>query len=136
MLQKLSFTEITAAVQRRINEGTDLDCKDIVPKNMPVPFCFVELLQQIPDPSKTMWKEKYEVFVHAFEKGDESSVPIFNTIKQIEEAMTEYVKLPEGYELIMQTATGVQRILTEEDGAKHAILGYSFTVCYGFKMKY
>ncbi|MBC1937186.1 DUF5072 family protein [Listeria grandensis] len=136
MLQKLSFTEIIGAVQRRINEGTDLDCKDIVPKKVPVPFCSVELLQHIPDPSKTMWKEKYEVFVHVFEKGDESSVPIYTAIKKVEEAMTEYVKLPEGYELIMQTATGVQRILTEEDGAKHAVLGYSFTVCYGFKMKY
>ncbi|CAM3078134.1 hypothetical protein PALA104618_16040 [Paenibacillus larvae] len=59
MLQKLSFVEVLSAVQKKVEENTGLRCYDSIPNNEPVPFYFVEIVGQTPEPSKTMWKEKY-----------------------------------------------------------------------------
>lgn len=56
-------------------------------------------------------------------------------IQKLEEALTERIRIPEPFDLLMQTPTGVQRILIEEDGTKHAIMGYDIVICYGFKVK-
>ena len=68
------------------------------------------------------------------EKGD-SSVQVYELIQNLEEALTDDIELPEGYELIMQTNNGIQTIKTDETGEKHAVISYDFTVCYGFKCK-
>ena len=53
----------------------------------------------------------------------------------LDEALTEDIRLPEGFELVMQTNNGVQTIKTDETNEKHAVLAYEFMVCYGFKWK-
>lgn len=69
------------------------------------------------------------------EPGD-SSVSAYELIQKLEEALTEDITLPEGYELITQTNNGIQTIKTDEvTNEKHAVLSYEFTVCYGFKCK-
>lgn len=139
MIQKLSFTTVLAAVIKKVEENTCLRCYDGVPNNAPTPFYFAEIAGQIPDPSKTMWKERYQIFIHAFapgtKDGTSSSIYIFDAIQKLEESLTEAIEIPEDYELIMQTPTGVQQILDEQDGTKHAIMGYDFTIFYGYKMK-
>ncbi|MDT2258176.1 DUF5072 family protein [Paenibacillus larvae] len=135
MLQKLSFVEVLSAVHKKVEENTGLRCYDSIPNNEPVPFYFVEIVGQTPEPSKTMWKEKYQIFIHAFADGRNGSVPIFDLIQKLEEALTERIRIPEPFDLLMQTPTGVQRILIEEDGTKHAIMGYDIVICYGFKVK-
>ena len=135
MIKKLSFTTVLAAVIKKVQDNTGLRCYDSVPQNAPVPFYHAEMVGQVPDPSKTMWKERYQIFVHVFADGKEGSVKIFDAIQKLEEAMSEVIKLPDEYEVIMQTPTGVQQILDEQDGFKHAILGYDFTIFYGYKMK-
>jgi hypothetical protein len=135
MIQKLSFTTVLAAVIKKVQDNTGLRCYDSVPLNAPMPFYHAEMVGQVPDPSKTMWKEKYQIFIHVFVDGTSGSVKIFDAIKKLEEAMTEAIELPADYDLIMQTPTGVQQIFDEPDGSKHAIMGYDFTIFYGYKMK-
>ena len=60
---------------------------------------------------------------------------IHKLIEDLQEAMTEDIELPEPFELIMQTDGGVQTIKTDETKEKHAIVSYTFMVCYGFKCK-
>lgn len=135
MIQKLSFTTVLAAVINLVEKNTGLRCYDAVPKDIPYPYYHAEMVGQVPEPSKTMWKERYQIFIHVFADGTNGSVAVFNAIQKLEEAMTEAIELPGGYELITQTPQGVQQILNEVDGSKHAILGYDFTIFYGYKIK-
>ncbi|OLS39139.1 DUF5072 family protein [Bacillus sp. MRMR6] len=135
MIKKLSFTTVLAAVIKKVQDNTGLRCYDSVPSNAPMPFYYAEIVGQVPDPSKTMWKERYQIFIHVFADGQNGSVPIFDAIQKLEEALSEEIELPEEYEVIMQTPTGVQQIMDEADGTKHAIMGYDFTIFYGYKMK-
>lgn len=135
MIEKLSFTTVLAAVIKTVQDGTQLRCYDSVPKDIPYPYYSAEIIGQIPDPSKTMWKERYQIVIHAFADGSNGSVALFGIIDKLAEAMTMAIELPAGYELIMQTPTGVQQIYDEADGSKHAIMGYDFTIFYGFKTK-
>ncbi|MFD2692746.1 DUF5072 family protein, partial [Sporolactobacillus shoreicorticis] len=72
------------------------------------------------------------IHVHTEGKG---SVAIFDAIHKLEEALTEDIELPDGYEMILQVPNGVSQILNEEDGTKHAIIGYDFVVFSGYKVK-
>lgn len=135
MIEKLSFTTVLASVIKTVQDGTQLHCYDSVPKDIPYPYYSAEIIGQIPDPSKTMWKERYQIVIHAFADGSNGSVALFGIIDKLAEAMTMAIELPAGYELIMQTPTGVQQIYDEADGSKHAIMGYDFTIFYGFKTK-
>jgi len=131
----LSFTTVLSSIIRKVEENTGLRCYDSVPLNTPVPYYFAEIVGQLPDPSKTMLKERYQVFIHVFADGSNGSVPVFNEIQKLEEAMTEAIELSEEYEVILQVPSGVQRIIDEEDGSKHAVMGYDFVIFYGYKMK-
>ena len=82
-----------------------------------------------------MYRDVYTVWIHAIAQPGDSSVQIYEMIQQLEEALTEDVPLPEGFELILQTSNGVQTIKTDETNEKHAVLSFEFTVCYGFKCK-
>lgn len=135
MIQKLSFTTVLAAVIKKVEENTGLRCYDSVPVDAPMPFYYAEIVGQVPDPSKTMLKERYQIFIHTFADGSNGSVALFDAIQKLEEAMTEAIELPPEYELIMQVPSGVQQIIDEKDGSKHAIMGYDFTIFYGYKMK-
>ncbi|SJZ37942.1 DUF5072 family protein [Garciella nitratireducens] len=134
MIKKLSFIEVLEGIINLIELKTGKRCYDDIPINANLPFYFAEIIGQEPDPSKTMWKEKYYVNIHAFSEGG-SSIHIYNTIQELEEAMTESITIKENYELIRQHPTGLQRILTEEDNIKHAVLGYEFLIMYGYKTK-
>lgn len=134
MIQKLSFIEVLSGIIDLVEAKTGIRCYDDIPLNAELPFYFAEIVGQEPEPSKTTWKENYHVNIHAFTEGG-SSIPIYDAIQALEEAMTEEIHIPKGYELIRQHPTGLQRILTEEDGVKHAVLGYEFLIMYGYKIK-
>lgn len=134
MYEKLSFTSVMGSVIRAVEAGTGLRCYDSVPANQPYPYYHAEIVGQIPDPSKTMLKERYQLFIHTFSEGN-GSVKVFELIDQLREALSEDIILPGDYEITLQTPTGVQQILNEADGSKHAILGWEFIIFYGYKMK-
>lgn len=133
--QKLGLTDLIAAVQKKVTEKTGLPCYDHVEKNTPSPFYFAEVIRITPANSKTMYRDNITVYIHCIAEPGESSVQIYKLIEDLQEAMTEDIVLPEPFELIIQTDEGVQTIKTDETKEKHAIVPYTFMVCYGFKCK-
>lgn len=135
MLAKISLVGLLAAVQKKIQEKTDFPCFDHVPKDQESPFYFIELTGSRPQNTKTMWCETYSVNVHAIAAPGGSSVGILQLITALEEAMTEDIALPDGFELVMQTCQGLVSLYNEETNEKHAVERFDFTVCYGYKIK-
>ena len=136
MYEQISFTDVLKGVLELLRSKVgDIPVLDIVPKNQTLPFINVDFLGVEEIPSKTMKKDKFEIYIHGWAEGEESSQPIYDLIDSIREAMTVAVELPEGYELLIQKPTGIQRILQNEDDSRHAVLGYSLVITSGYKMK-
>lgn len=135
MYTQLSFNDLLAAIKKRIEEGTGITCYDAVPGNASSPFYFAQVVKSEPADTKTMYKMRYDVWIHSIAEPTTSSVPVNNLIQSLEESLTEDIELPEGFELLMQVNQGVQTINNDETGEKHAVSLYQFTVCYGFKCK-
>lgn len=135
MINKLGPIAIHKAVKEKIEVLTGLRCYDEVPRNAPSPFYKVELVGIVPDNTKTMWVDMYDVYIHTIAAESGSSIGVYQMIEACEEAMTEAVHLPDGYHLLSQSCTGLQMLNSDETGEKHAVLGFQFRVCYGFKTK-
>lgn len=135
MYRQLGLLDLIHAVQEKIENKTGLRCYDAVPDNAPSPFYFAEVVSKRSAHTKTMYRDVFTVWIHAVAEPGQSSVRIYELIQLLEESLTEDIILPEGFELILQTNNGVQRIKTDETNEKHAVLAFEFTVCYGFKCK-
>ena len=135
MLSKLSFIDVMAAVQTLVEKNTQKRCYDFIPKDQDPPFYSVEIPNQEPHPNKTMWVERYDIFLHCWAPAGESSAPVLLMIKALEEAMTEAIRLPEPYNLLMQTPHGGRGTFIGEDGTYHAVMQYRVMISYGFKSK-
>jgi hypothetical protein len=83
-----------------------------VPKDIPYPYYSAEIIGQIPDPSKTMWKNAIKLSFMRLLMVQMAQL-LYSNIDKLAEAMTMAIELPAGYELIMQTPTGVQQIYDE-----------------------
>lgn len=135
MYVQLGLVDLISAVQSRVEAGTGIKCYDAVPDDAKSPFYFAEVTGTRPAHTKTMWRDVFTVYIHAIAKPSASSVELYDLIQKLEEAMTEDIQLPDGFQLLMQTNGGVQIIKTDESEEKHAVIAYEFTVCYGFKIK-
>lgn len=135
MYKKLDCISLISAIQTKIKEKTGLNCYDAVPSNAVSPFYFAEIIQKESADTKTMLRDLFTVNIHAIAEPSNSSEQIYDLIQQLEEALTDDIKLSTGFELILQTENGLQTIKTDETNEKHAILSYDFKVCYGYKFK-
>lgn len=136
MIEQLALSDLLMGVLGVLRQSIDdMPILDYVPKNQAIPFVNVEVVGVEPVPSKTMWKDKYVVYIHGWADGSDGSVPIFELADKIREAMTIGIKLPEGYDLLLQKPEGIQRILEDDDNVRHVVIGYAITITYGFKMK-
>lgn len=135
MLKKLETKKLHKALKEHIESKTGNTCYDEVPERAASPFYYAELIGKEEDNTKTMWREKFTFSIHAITAPDKGSVNIYNMIDALEEAMTEDIILPDNYWLVLQTNEGLQTLKKDETQEKHAVLIYSFTVCYGFKTK-
>ena len=135
MYKQLGIVDLIHAIQGKVEQKTGAKCYDAVPRNAPTPFYFAEVIGKRPAHTKTMYRDVYTVWIHAIAQPGDSSVQIYGMIQQLEEAMTEDISLPDGFELVLQTSNGGQNIKTDETNEKHAVLSFEFTVCYGFKCK-
>ncbi len=136
MLKKLSFVDLIAAVIALLKRNTDVSVFDFVPENEPSPLIYVEAAGKEPNDTKMMFCEVYRVNVHAVAEPYAGNTAIYKLINQIEEALTEDITLPEGFDLIYQISDGVEAIYEEtETKEKHAVLPIRFKVAYGYKTK-
>lgn len=135
MIKKLSAIDVLFGVISLVERNTGLRCyDDLPPKGIDVPFYVVDIVQQEPNPNKLEFREKYTLAIHSFAEGG-SSVPVLEMVQELEEAMTERIELPQGYYLRDQVSTGLQPIMSDETGCKHAVNVYDFIICYGYKVK-
>lgn len=135
MLQKLSLLDLHKPIQERIQTGSGLDCVDDLTVSRTAPFTYLELVGSKPRNTKTMFVHEYTVHVHIISEPG-SSVPHYANIRAVDEALTEYIELPEGYELWGQVESGfVANYKEPETGEHHAVLGFVFKIAYGLKVK-
>lgn len=134
---QLGILDLIKAIQEKVEAKTEYRCYDAVPPNAASPFYYAEATSKQPANSKTMWRDVYNVNIHciAAPTDNSSSVGIYALIQALQEALTEDIELPECFRLIMQVDQGLQTIFEEETKEKHAVVTYSFMVCYGFMMK-
>lgn len=136
MLKKLSLLDLHKSIQERIHEGTGLKCLDDNLINEPLPYTFVEFVNSKPRNTKTMFIHEYVIHVHVLSEAANNNVEHYKNIQAVEEALTEYVNLPEGYQLWDQVESGlVSNYKEPETEEKHAVLSFVFKVSYGFKLK-
>ena len=134
-LKKLSFIDLLKAVIIRVESGTGKRCYDAVPDNTKSPFYFAEIVGRDPKDTKMMFMDVFTVFVHVVAEPSRSSVGVYDLIQSLEEALTVDIVLPAGYRLWKQVDTGLQKTIDSETDEKHAIEGYEFHVCYGYRVK-
>ena len=135
MYKQLRPIDLISAVQQAVESGTDKTCYDAVPENAPSPFYFAELVGIRAAPTKTMYRDIFTVQIHSIASEGASNVEVYKMIQELNEALTEDIVLPEGFDLLMQSSLGLLTIKTDETNERHAINEYEFTVCYGFKVK-
>lgn len=135
MLKKLSFVALIAALIALLKQNTDVKIYDFVPQDAPSPLIYIEAAGKQANDTKAMFCEVYSVNIHAVAEPYEGNTAIYKLINEIEEALTEDITLPEGFDVIYQLSDGVEAIYEEETKEKHAVLPVRFKVAYGYKIK-
>lgn len=135
MLKKLGLVDLHKAIKEKIEDKTKLKAYDVVPENAPAPFYFIEIVDKRPEDTKVMWCEVFTVWIHAIAKKTGSRIDIYKLIQKLEEALTEELDLPEEFDILRQTESGMQSLQEDETHEMHAILTYEIKVSYGFKTK-
>lgn len=144
MTEKLNFTDVISAVQKKLNEhlkkySPDLKCYDVPPKNVPIPFVYAEYSELLPAASKTMNLDEHTVLIHIVCDGTNSNKQLFDLVHVVAEALTEEIELNnKNFFLVSQTAQGTQSLGRDYESADndvHAVLSYSFLISSGYKIK-
>ncbi|KYG34911.1 DUF5072 family protein [Alkalihalobacillus trypoxylicola] len=136
MLKKLSILDMHVALKNKIEANTHLKCIDNVGVNEPSPFTFLEIVGMTEKNTKTMYVDEYIIHVHVISEPSNSSIGHYANISSVQEALTEYIRLPDGFELFKQASSGlISNYIEKETNERHAVLGFIFNVSYGFKIK-
>lgn len=136
MLKQLSIVDLISAVQQQIEENTKYKCYDFYPKRAKSPFYIAELYESVPNNSKTTYRTSYTLNIHAISSPGESTVELYDMIQSLDEALTEDIELPGGYQMVAQMNMGVNAIYYEEEtDERHAVIKYQFMVAYGYIVK-
>lgn len=134
MLKKLGLVDLHASLKETIEKNTGVKAYDKVPEDALAPFYFIEIVDKRPENTKVMWCEVFTIWIHAIAEEQNSRIPIYEMIENLEEALTEQLVLPD-VEILRQTETGMQSLQEDETNEMHAIIAYEIKVAYGFKTK-
>lgn len=136
MIQRLSIASFLGLLIDHIEGRTGKRCYDD-PDGKPSPFYSVQIVKSGPANTKTMYVDSYEVWIHCISKpvNPYSNAPVLELVRELEEAMTDDLFLPEPYDLIRQEHGGLQALKKDESGEGHAVVSYAFHVSYGFRCK-
>lgn len=136
MLKQLSIVDLISAVQQQIEKNTKYKCYDFYPQRAKSPFYIAELYESTPNNSKTTYRTSYTLNIHAISSPSESTVELYDMIQSLDEALTEDIELPDGYQMVAQMNMGVNAIYYEaETDERHAVIKYQFMVAYGYIVK-
>ncbi len=135
MIKKLGLVDFHKALKSKIEDKTGVRVYDFVPEDAPAPFYLIEIVDKRPEDTKLMWCEVFTVWIHAIAEEAESRLNIYTLIQKLEEALTEELQLPEEFDILRQTETGMQSLQKDETKEMHAVIAYEFKISYGFKVK-
>lgn len=136
MEKRLSFIVLKRAVIDLIKKNTVYDIFDAVPKDYQGVHYAIGQITHEPVRHKTMHRTQFMVPIHIFTPPDNgSSLLMDKAIVELEEALTEFVDLPEEYQLVHQEVANMAPAYEMEDGYKQSILTFQFDVFHGYKMK-
>ena len=136
MLKQLSIVDLISAVQQQIEKNTKYKCYGFYPKKAKSPFYIAELYESVPNNSKTTYRTSYTLNIHAISSPGESTVELYDMIQSLDEALTEDIELPDGYQMVAQMNMGVNAIYYEEEtDERHAVIKYQFIIAYGYIVK-
>lgn len=132
---RMNYKDIVAGVLIKLKEN-GIKAYDKVELNTEVPFCLVELVRTAAENTKTTYRDKYTVWIHAFADGSVGSIAILDLAQNIQEALTEDILIPDPFMLISQNITGMNSLFEEpETGEKHAIVEVELLISYGYALK-
>ena len=135
-LKKLSLLDLHVAIKNRIESGTNLLVMDHIEPNTPAPFAYLEIIGQIERNTKTMFVDRFTIHVHVISAPERGSKTHYENINNVQEALTEYIGLPEEFTVFGQTSSGLISNFTQPDtNERHAVLAFVFDISYGFKIK-
>lgn len=136
MMKRLSAAEFLGCLIATIEKRTGISCYDNA-DNKPSPLYSVQLLRTEPANTKTMFIDRYEVSIHCISEEVEpySNAPVLRLVQQLEEAMTDDLKLKVPYLLHRQDYLGLQALKKDPSGEGHAVLNFTFHICYGYRCK-
>ena len=90
----------------------------------------------MPNNSKTTYRTSYTLNIHVISSPSESTVELYDMIQSLDEALTEDIELPDGYQMVAQMNMGVNAIYYEEEtDERHAVIKYQFIIAYGYIVK-
>lgn len=133
MYEQLGLMDFIAGIQKKIQEKTGLLCYDTAPENTLGPYYIAKVINKQPAHSKTMYIDVLTVWIHVIAEPLASLSSVYEQLQGLEEALTEDIELPDGFEVIVQTNTGIEMIKTEEKEIEHMALVYEFMICHGLK---
>lgn len=135
MLKRLGIDDLIKGVIEKVESKTGIRCYDEVPKDAVAPFFFAEFTGREEQNTKMAFRDHYTVAVHAIAPVGVGNVAIYNLIKQLEEALTESIDIPDGFYLVDQRSNGILALKEDETKEKHAVLSFEFVIIYAFAMK-
>lgn len=136
MLKRLSIAEFLGHLIGAVSERTGIPCYDS-PEDRPSPLYSVQLVRSEPADTKTMYIDVYSVWIHCIGAPVRpySNAPVLSLVQALEEAMSDGLALPEPYLLYRQVYDGLQTLKMDETGEGHAVLSFTFHICYGYRCK-
>ena len=57
--KQMGLVELISAIQKKVENKTELKCFDAVPENEPSPFYYAQVVAKRPAHSKTMWRDRF-----------------------------------------------------------------------------
>ena len=137
MLQKLSPAIFLGCLIEQLEERTGVKCYDN-PENKLSPLYSVEIVPPVESSNtKTMFIDVYRMNIHCIAEPVEphSNAPVLSMVAKLQEALTDDIVLPDPFYMYMQTEEGLQTLKKDESNEGHAVLSYSFRICYGLRCK-
>ena len=136
MFKQLNAAELILAVKNAVELGTGVNCYDVVPRNAPAPFYYIELTSYSPQNTKNCFITQYNVNVHTICTVNASHVKLLKMLADLEEALTDDIILPDGFQMYRQVSGGTASIFEETEASEiHAVTAFQFYVSYGYKVK-
>lgn len=135
-LRRLSIAEFWGLVLDHINEHTEIPVYTTASEHKS-PFYYLEFFSTKPVDTKTQFIDRFTFMLHAISKPTNPFTyePVLDMVKELQEIMTEEVKIGKPFWLINQTYNGLLSLKEDPSHEGHAVLEYQIDISYGFKVK-